>query len=141
MFSSLEEALNGFDLVIASSAKHRNVNEDYHLVGDLPTILSAKVDGVESVAVVFGREVSGLTNDELALCHILTTIPMLRSVLALALAVRSNCDNRLFTSSAVGGANRGATIMALSGLMSFAVGILPSSAASSAVVPRPLKGS
>ncbi|HUW07729.1 MAG TPA: tRNA/rRNA methyltransferase [Williamwhitmania sp.] len=76
VFSSLQEALEGFDLVIASSAKHRNVNEDYHLVGDLPAILSAKVDSVESVAVVFGREVSGLTNDELALCHILTTIPM-----------------------------------------------------------------
>lgn len=76
IFSSMADAVAGIDFVIGSTAKHRNVREDYHCVDDLPKILTEKGDSIHSVAIVFGREESGLTNDELALCHLLTTIPM-----------------------------------------------------------------
>jgi len=76
IFASMVDAVAGIDFVIGSTAKHRNVREDYHWVGDLPKILTEKGDSIHSVAIVFGREESGLTNDELALCHLLTTIPM-----------------------------------------------------------------
>lgn len=76
VFESLSEAIADIDFVIGSTAKHRNVREDYHLVGDLPKILKDKGYSINTVAVVFGREESGLTNEELGLCHLLTTIPM-----------------------------------------------------------------
>ena len=76
VFKSLSEAIANVDFVIGSTAKHRNVREDYHLAGDLPKILTDKGGSINTVAVVFGREESGLTNEELALCHLLTTIPM-----------------------------------------------------------------
>ena len=76
IYTSLEEAVAGIDFVAGSTAKHRNVREDYHWVSDLPKILAEKGDCIGSIAIVFGREESGLTNDEMALCHLLTTIPM-----------------------------------------------------------------
>jgi len=76
VYTTLADATSDIDLVIGSAAKHRNVKTDYHWVGDLPKILARKGESVSSVAIVFGREESGLANDELALCHLLTTIPM-----------------------------------------------------------------
>ena len=76
VFASLSEAVADVDFVIGSAAKHRNVKADYHWVGDLPQILTEKGSSVGSVAVVFGREESGLSNEELLLCHLLSTIPM-----------------------------------------------------------------
>ena len=76
VFNTLEDAIFDIDLVVGSAAKHRNVKNDYHWVGDLPKILNEKGGSVNTVAIVFGREESGLSNDELALCHLLTTIPM-----------------------------------------------------------------
>ncbi|SET01356.1 tRNA (cytosine(32)/uridine(32)-2'-O)-methyltransferase TrmJ [Thorsellia anophelis] len=66
--SSLEEAITGCGLVIATSARSRSL--------DWP-ILTAREAGekvtIESqnsqVAMVFGRERSGLTNEELQQCH------------------------------------------------------------------------
>ncbi|MGE0087943.1 MAG: TrmH family RNA methyltransferase [Bacteroidales bacterium] len=36
----------------------------------------AKSTSVKSIAIVFGREESGLTNDEISLCHTVTNVPM-----------------------------------------------------------------
>lgn len=66
--SSLEEAISGCELVIATSARSRSL--------DWP-ILTAREAGEKvtleaqngHVAMVFGRERSGLTNEELQQCH------------------------------------------------------------------------
>ncbi|SDC63244.1 tRNA/rRNA methyltransferase [Williamwhitmania taraxaci] len=76
VFSTLNDAISDIDFVVGSAAKHRNVKDDSHWVGDLPRILSEKGASVSSVAVVFGCEESGLSNEDLALCHIVSTIPM-----------------------------------------------------------------
>jgi tRNA (cytidine32/uridine32-2'-O)-methyltransferase len=62
--STLEEALIGAHLVIGASARQRNIKW-------------RQLDVIETcgVAVVFGTENSGLTNEELDLCSILMTIP------------------------------------------------------------------
>lgn len=76
VFSSLNDALNNFDFVIGTSAKKRSVNYDYFPLLKLPELLMSKGKTVQNVAVVFGREESGLRNDELKLCDIVTTVPM-----------------------------------------------------------------
>ncbi|MFO7978380.1 MAG: tRNA/rRNA methyltransferase [Bacteroidales bacterium] len=76
VLDSFQQAIEGIDLVIASTAKKRTVYEDHHKVEDLPGIILAKGDSISTVAIVFGREESGLTNDELSFCHLFSNIPM-----------------------------------------------------------------
>lgn len=78
IFTSLEEARAGISLLIGSAAKKRNVAEDYHRVEDLSEIIRAKGDMVQKVGIVFGSEESGLSNEDLGLCDLLSTIPMIR---------------------------------------------------------------
>jgi tRNA/rRNA methyltransferase len=85
VFTTLAEAIQGIDLVIGSSAKKRNVAETYFEVAELPDLIINK-GGLKSVAIVFGGEESGLTNEQLALCHIRSTIPMANKYPSLNLA-------------------------------------------------------
>ena len=78
VFETLKEARADLSLLIGSAAKKRNVAEDYHWVEDLPEIIQQKGDLLDLAGIVFGREESGLTNEELALCDLLSTIPMKR---------------------------------------------------------------
>src|SRR5690554_5076591 len=78
VFSSLEEAGADLSLLIGSAAKKRNVAEEFHRVEDLPGIIIQKGELVQLAGIVFGREESGLTNEELALCDLLSTIFMKR---------------------------------------------------------------
>jgi len=72
---SVQDALAGCHLVVGTSARHERT-----LAWDVlkprecsqKLIKQAKTGGV---AILFGRENSGLTNDELALCHYLVHIP------------------------------------------------------------------
>lgn len=86
LFTTLDEAIKGVDLVIGSTAKKRNVAETYHPVEDLSGIILDKTDTISSVAIVFGGEESGLSNEQLAQCHLLSTIPMYHSYPSLNLA-------------------------------------------------------
>jgi len=78
IYSDLESAIAGVDFVIGTTAKKRSVKHDYHHSSELINIINAKSNSINQVAIVFGREESGLTNDELKLCDILSTIPMRR---------------------------------------------------------------
>ena len=74
--SSLEEALNGVKLVVGASARQRNIKwRQLDVIDTCRQIQSSLVSSDEDVAVVFGTENSGLTNEELDLCSILMTIP------------------------------------------------------------------
>lgn len=74
--STLKEALADIDFSIATSAKKRNVKEDFLLCPDLPSFLSKKSGTIQHLAIVFGREESGLTNEEISLCHRISKIPL-----------------------------------------------------------------
>jgi tRNA (cytidine32/uridine32-2'-O)-methyltransferase len=71
---SLDEALQGCSLVFGTSARRRKLTWP-----ELDTRQSADLAARESqrheVAFVFGREHSGLTNEELQRCHYLVHIP------------------------------------------------------------------
>ena len=72
--SSLQEAIEECSLVIGTSARERTLNWVVEKPRQMAqTALSHTSQG--PVAIVFGRERTGLTNEELALCHRLVHIP------------------------------------------------------------------
>jgi len=71
---TLAEALEGCELVIGTSVRCRGLD----LPGLTPVSCAELVNDVSdgaAVAIVFGREHAGLTNDELLHCHYHVTIP------------------------------------------------------------------
>lgn len=84
-YSGLADALADRDLTIATTGRRRAHLTDYLTPDDLYRRL-APGDWGRRVALVFGREESGLTNDELALCETVSAIPMRRAQPSLNLA-------------------------------------------------------
>ena len=76
IFGNLKEAIKGFDFIIGTTAKKRSVKNDYISLPDLNLLLREKGKTIHKIAVVFGREESGLKNLELKLCDLVTTIPL-----------------------------------------------------------------
>lgn len=74
IYSTLEEALEGCALVIGLSARKRQLSHEL-----LPARDAAKravsIAASQQVALVFGTEMSGLSNAELDLCQLLAMIP------------------------------------------------------------------
>lgn len=75
-YSSLSAALEDIDFSVATTARSRAKFRYYATPQQVETILREKQQWVNSMALVFGREDSGLTNEELAQVDLLTGIPM-----------------------------------------------------------------
>lgn len=71
---TLDEALAGCQLIIGTSARKRGLALDGLTPRDAADLVKKQRDETE-VAIVFGREDSGLTNDELFRCHYHLIIP------------------------------------------------------------------
>jgi len=69
---SLEKAIKGFDTVVGTTARLAVHYKETRAV-TTPERLSQNLKG--SVVIIFGRESSGLTNSEIALCNVLASIP------------------------------------------------------------------
>jgi tRNA/rRNA methyltransferase len=76
VFTSLSEAITDLDFVIATSAKQRWVKLDIIPSNQLLKFLVEKENTISRIGVVFGREESGLTNDEINLCNRVSTVPL-----------------------------------------------------------------
>lgn len=76
MFSTLQEALADVDFTIATTARSRARFRYYCTPIELLGVMQEKAHWVGSAALVFGREDSGLTNEELELADVLTGVPM-----------------------------------------------------------------
>ena len=61
--ASFEEALQGCSLVLGSTARERKLQHDF-IDGREAGVLSAQESQEHEVALVFGRERTGLTNEE-----------------------------------------------------------------------------
>jgi len=70
----LEGALSGCDMVFGASARLRKLSWPQLNPRQMAQQIHSQPQGVK-IAVVFGREHSGLTNDELERCHFLVHIP------------------------------------------------------------------
>ena len=71
---SLEDALKGCQLVLATSARPRDIALSGLTPHECATLVADTPDNTE-IAIVFGREHAGLTNDELLHCHYHIHIP------------------------------------------------------------------
>lgn len=81
---TLEQALVGCEQVFATSARSRRLEWPQCTPREAAVEINQHPD--MSTAIVFGRESSGLTNDELALCHTHIHIPTVETFSSLNLA-------------------------------------------------------
>ncbi|WP_260629333.1 tRNA/rRNA methyltransferase [Serratia liquefaciens] len=75
-FATLEQALADVDFTVATTARSRARFHYYCTPQQLLDQLSERSQWVNQAALVFGREDSGLTNEELELADLLTGVPM-----------------------------------------------------------------
>jgi len=76
IYPTLADAVDDVDFVVATTARSRAKFHYYATPEQLVPLLHEKQQWMGSIALVFGREDSGLTNEELALADILTGVPM-----------------------------------------------------------------
>lgn len=86
VYSSLKEAVADCNFCIGTTAKQRSVKEDYLNVCELPALLQKKETSIHQAGVIFGREDSGLRNQELKRCDVVSTVPLQTSYPSLNLA-------------------------------------------------------
>lgn len=72
--SSLDEALKGCQLILGTSARPRGISLPGLVPFEAAELISQKSDDTD-IALIFGREHSGLTNEELLKCHYHINIP------------------------------------------------------------------
>jgi len=76
IFNLLEEAIADLDMTVATTAKVRDVRVEFVNAAEIPEMIHAKGASVNKIGLVFGREESGLTNDEIRICDLVSRIPM-----------------------------------------------------------------
>jgi len=98
VITSIDEALEGVHVVIGASARNRKMVWPLINPRDCASLITDKVLGSGSaspvkVALLFGQEASGLSNEELQRCHYHVNIPAVAdfSSLNLAMAVQLVC--------------------------------------------------
>ena len=75
IMNDYDEAIKGFDLVATTSSKGYSRGNHIRQAIDLRTFVENIVGRVNSVAIIFGRESSGLKRSELDKADVLVTIP------------------------------------------------------------------
>lgn len=75
-YETLADALRDVDFTVATTARSRAKFHFYATPQELVPLLEEKRQWVGTAALVFGREDSGLTNEELELADVLTGVPM-----------------------------------------------------------------
>ena len=86
VYTGLEKALSDLDLSIATSARTRDARFEFHINTKLPEIIRHKGNTVKNIGLVFGREESGLSNDEIKMCDLVSTVPLKQSYPSLNLS-------------------------------------------------------
>ncbi len=74
-FDTLPEALEDMDLVIATTARERGRYQHYLTPGEIREQIRAK-PSLDKVAIVFGCEESGLSNEQLAEVDLISYLPL-----------------------------------------------------------------
>jgi TrmH family RNA methyltransferase len=72
--NDLEEATAGVELVVGSTAIPAKCSSNL-IISITPFELAKKIQTISSIAILFGRESSGLRNEELQKCDLVVTIP------------------------------------------------------------------
>jgi len=75
VYEQLSEALTDIDLACGTTARHRIEKHHYVSVHDLTATFEEKQESLTTAAIVFGSERSGLSNQDISLCDLVTNIP------------------------------------------------------------------
>ena len=73
-FESLDDAIADATFVVGTTARTRTAGRPYSTAGDVAPIIADRT-GDGRVAILFGREDRGLTNEDLDRCHAVSIIP------------------------------------------------------------------
>jgi tRNA/rRNA methyltransferase len=74
IFSTLSDAVSNFGLVVGSSRHRSRRRKNITTPSEIAVKLISLLD-LNRVAIVFGNEVNGLSNEDISLCHELISIP------------------------------------------------------------------
>ena len=85
-YDSLKESITDLDFVIGTTAKNRTAKHDYYAPEKAKALITKKGNSISSIGIVFGREESGLTNEELSLCDIASSVPLAKPYPSINLA-------------------------------------------------------
>ena len=85
-YQTLTDAMFDIDFSIATSAKSRAVRLNYISSDELADYLIRKGNTISKIAIVFGCEESGLDNDELRMCDMVSYVPIANKYPSLNLA-------------------------------------------------------
>jgi tRNA/rRNA methyltransferase len=86
VFTEFNKSIFDLDFLIGTSAKRRSVKFDYYPISNLVQILSEKEKLIKKVGILFGKEESGLSNEQIQQCDLVTYIPMTQAYPSLNLA-------------------------------------------------------
>lgn len=75
-YDTLAAALDDIDLSIGTTAKDRHQWQEPVAATDLAALIATKASALQRVALVFGCEESGLSNQQLALCDLVSSIDL-----------------------------------------------------------------
>lgn len=75
-FNTLKEAIEGFDIVVGSSSVKTSNFKKFRRIPITPRELwQSYGNGIKKIALVFGREGDGLSNEEISMCNVFIHIP------------------------------------------------------------------
>lgn len=86
VFDTLSDAITDCDFNIGSTAKARHGRHTALTPKELRSNVDTKSGTVQKIAMIFGREDCGLSNEELSLCDLVTTVPLAASYPSINLA-------------------------------------------------------
>jgi TrmH family RNA methyltransferase len=73
VYNDLEEALSPFTLIVGTTQRVRGAHYPLYAPREIADEIKA-IGNKKKIALVFGRESRGLTNEELRKCHIISTV-------------------------------------------------------------------
>lgn len=74
VYENFSDSIKDLDFLIGTTAKNRSAKEDYYSPEEAKVIVQKKHDILPNIGIVFGREESGLKNEELKICDIASSI-------------------------------------------------------------------
>tara|TARA_Y100000817_G_scaffold237864_1_gene189898 strand:+ start:278 stop:982 length:705 start_codon:yes stop_codon:yes gene_type:complete len=74
VYSNIKDAINKYDVVYASSARQRDINKKHLSFNQF--IQSIKKNQKKKIAIMFGPEASGLSNEDIAYSNFIFKIPV-----------------------------------------------------------------
>ncbi|MFP4522478.1 MAG: tRNA/rRNA methyltransferase [Fibrobacterota bacterium] len=87
IFTSLSDSLSDIDFSVACTGRKRKTGDIYYSPEEIREILVDKKENIRKAALVFGSEESGLSNADLNMCDLVSSVPMARVYPSLNLAM------------------------------------------------------